>query len=483
MLRVRCPQCAKILAFPDKQAGGFGRCPVCRQLLRLSETKEWKVLSGFDARQSAIEQGVMPPDSVNFAAVVLRPMQVPAPQSAPVRGAIQCHGCDARFPFQQNLRFDGLYGGELACPSCGDHISFMSTSGDDEHEKFLVVSPITSSRRQQMGMIRLWVDQVGEQMLHRHRSQIRQGLAITASKPGDKAKPDAGSQVAQQLAQLVRPNLLAVEPLVLSLEDDLVWEASVKRLARMGRAAAKPLIAALKSKNFEVRWRSAQALGEIGDPHAVESLALLLKDAKDVVREEAAVALGKIGDGRAVEHLRAALKDEDRLVRKAVAKALRRIEKNLATLFPDTIRLKPLGEDIDSTQRVRISEAKALEMERHAVRFHRKYNDGKLDEVIGELGPLVPVLAEESELRRILSNACLDRGAARHTAGDRPGALEDFEAAAEAYPQNWRALSNCATVYMEVNRWSEAVTALERAAIINPRLYTQLDALRERLGL
>ncbi len=476
MIRVKCPRCAKLLAFPPGQAGGFGRCPACRQALLLSESRGWKVASGFEARQAAIEQGVMPPDSVNFAAVLLRSPQTPAPQWAQVRGAIQCHGCDARFPFQQKLRFDGLYGGELPCPQCGDQISFLSTSGQDDRHKFLVVSPITSSRRQQMGTLRLWLEQVDRQAIESRELPGVDFGAVLAK--GGK------SNLTAERAKPVHPNLLAIEPLVESLEDDLVWEGAIRRLTRMGRAAVKPLVAALAREDADVRWRAAQALGAIGDPYAVGPLAELLKDPKEVVREEAARALGQIGDGRAIEALRARLHDEDRLVRKAAVKAMRKIEGNLANRFPDTIRLKPIAdEEAEQAPRSRISAARAMQLERQAHRFHQKYNAGKLEEVIHELAPLVGVLVEESELRQILSSAYLDRGAARHTNGDRAGALSDFEAAVQAHPRNWRGLSNCATLYLENNRYYDAVNALERAAAINPRLANQLSTLRDRLGI
>jgi tetratricopeptide (TPR) repeat protein len=476
MIRVKCPKCSKTLAFPDSQAGSFGRCPVCGQALLLAESREWQVISGFEARQLAIEQGVMPPDAINFAAVVLRSGQFPAPQWAQVRGAIQCHGCDARFPFQQRLRFDGFYGGELPCPTCADQISFLATSGFDERQKFLVVSPITSSRRQQMGTLRLWVEQIGDQAIHnRHLPGVDFGGAGALI---------TGTKLKLAAPKLVQPNLQAIEPLVSSLENDLMWEGAIRRLVRMGRAAVKPLIAAVGSQNYEVRWRAAQALGEIADASAVPPLTRLLRDSKDIVREEAARALGKIGDGRAVEALRGVLRDDDRLVRKAVVKAVRKIEGNLATMFPETLRLKPIiDEEAAASPRVRLSAAKALQLEKHAHRFHQKYNAGMLDEIVRELEPLLPVLPEDGELRRILASVYSDRGAIRHTNGDRAGALKDFEAAVNAYPHHWRALSNCATLYLETNRYSEAVNALERAAAINPRLRLQLATLRDRLGI
>jgi hypothetical protein len=90
----------------------------------------------------------------------------------------------------------------------------------------------------------------------------------------------------------------------------------------LGSPAVKPLIAALKDENSDVRKAAADALVKIGAP-AVEPLIAALKDENSDVRQAAAKALGKIGDPRAVEPLIAALKDKD--VRKAAAEALGRL--------------------------------------------------------------------------------------------------------------------------------------------------------------
>ena len=54
-----------------------------------------------------------------------------------------------------------------------------------------------------------------------------------------------------------------------------------------------------------------RALGEIGDPTAVDDLSLMLASHRSVAaREQAAVALGAIGDAKALAALRKALTTE-----------------------------------------------------------------------------------------------------------------------------------------------------------------------------
>ena len=83
-------------------------------------------------------------------------------------------------------------------------------------------------------------------------------------------------------------------------------------LGKMGKEAASAvphLLAALKDGNRQVRHSAADALGEIGDPQAVEPLIAVLKDANEdwEVQSRAAESLGKLGDVRAIETLMSAL--------------------------------------------------------------------------------------------------------------------------------------------------------------------------------
>ncbi len=117
----------------------------------------------------------------------------------------------------------------------------------------------------------------------------------------------------------------AVKPLIAALKDrDMnVRRAAAGALGEIGAPAIGPLVAALGDRDGEA---AAGALGEIGAP-AVKPLiaALGSPDLSIGVRKTVAGALGQIGDARAVKPLIAALKDRDEDVRRAAAGALDRL--------------------------------------------------------------------------------------------------------------------------------------------------------------
>jgi HEAT repeat protein len=124
----------------------------------------------------------------------------------------------------------------------------------------------------------------------------------------------------------------AVEPLIAALGDKNIYvrlrayvESEVaKALGQLGNNAVVPLIAALRDKDRSVRWTAAKALGQLGDPRAVEPLIATLSDRWNI--PIVAWALGQLGDTRAVEPLIAVLEHEDdEGVRWAVVEALRRL--------------------------------------------------------------------------------------------------------------------------------------------------------------
>ena len=139
-------------------------------------------------------------------------------------------------------------------------------------------------------------------------------------------------------------------------KDNDVRQAAAAALVRIGATAVEPLSASLKHEYGDVRRAAAKALGEIGDPRAVEpllaavkagttdsmrdgsSLAVealakigtpaidimvaALRDVEWKVRRAAVLALSEIGDPRAIQPLIATLMDKDDDVRRAVAGAL-----------------------------------------------------------------------------------------------------------------------------------------------------------------
>ncbi|MFI5007768.1 MAG: protein kinase [Solirubrobacterales bacterium] len=107
---------------------------------------------------------------------------------------------------------------------------------------------------------------------------------------------------------------------------------SAEALGNLGAAGA-PAVASLtdglRDKSPEVRWRSAEALGKIGPDAraAVPSLLAAIRDADTLIRGEAAKALGLLAADapEAVAALAAGLRDSDVGFRREAAKALARI--------------------------------------------------------------------------------------------------------------------------------------------------------------
>ncbi len=74
-------------------------------------------------------------------------------------------------------------------------------------------------------------------------------------------------------------------------------------LVQFGESAVGPLIEALGDNNEDVRSRAVQVLGKIGNRRAVKQIITLLRDEDKHLRFFAAMALGAIGDQRALKPL------------------------------------------------------------------------------------------------------------------------------------------------------------------------------------
>ena len=153
-----------------------------------------------------------------------------------------------------------------------------------------------------------------------------------------------------------------VESLMQGLGDRRVetrWK-SAEALGNLGSEAAPAiatLVAGLQDTHDVVRWRTAEALGKIGTVAVVAPLSTALKDRDSLVRTEAAKALGSIGPParEAVPALGAALSDSDVYCRRQAAKALVAMAGESAPAVPALVQgLK------DKDKFVRLESAKAL---------------------------------------------------------------------------------------------------------------------------
>lgn len=119
----------------------------------------------------------------------------------------------------------------------------------------------------------------------------------------------------------------AVGALISALRDEELsgvrWKAA-EALSKIGVPAVDPLIGELRNDDDDVRWKAAIALGEIGDQRAIGPLISLLGDPDRFVRSRAAYALGLIG-GPAVDPLVGALQKGDGNLRWGAAIALGKI--------------------------------------------------------------------------------------------------------------------------------------------------------------
>ncbi len=108
--------------------------------------------------------------------------------------------------------------------------------------------------------------------------------------------PDVRYRAAEALGDL--GDARSVEPIAALLADEesgVRWKAA-EALGKLGSQAVEPLIRSLHDQSVDVRWMAAIALGEIGDPRAIGPLVETLTDTDTYVRSRAALALGKIGE-------------------------------------------------------------------------------------------------------------------------------------------------------------------------------------------
>jgi hypothetical protein len=104
---------------------------------------------------------------------------------------------------------------------------------------------------------------------------------------------------------------------------DIQWR-SADALGSLGTLATLPLIAALNHRKTAVRLGAIEALGTIRDQRSLKPLIFLLDHDKNTeVRWVAAIALGCLGNPDAINPLIRALKDPDRYVRYGAAQALK----------------------------------------------------------------------------------------------------------------------------------------------------------------
>lgn len=120
--------------------------------------------------------------------------------------------------------------------------------------------------------------------------------------------------------------------------------AAADALADLGYSAAEAvpaLTTALQSDDANLRWRSARALGVIGESSAAESLAKAAGDTEAVVRAQAIFALGRLkaSDEASLKVIVERLSDKEAPVRRAAVRALRMVEAPRESIRPLVLKL------------------------------------------------------------------------------------------------------------------------------------------------
>ncbi len=146
--------------------------------------------------------------------------------------------------------------------------------------------------------------------------QAVQGLSIACRDRDGAVK----SAAAEALGKIGDPK--GIPPLVKLFKDTskIVRETAGTALVHIGTPSVDALLDTLKDPHFVVRCHGVRALGgmttdyQIGrawvkEPRVVKALISLLKDPDRAVREDATIALGNIGDPAAVDGLLETMKD------------------------------------------------------------------------------------------------------------------------------------------------------------------------------
>jgi hypothetical protein len=158
------------------------------------------------------------------------------------------------------------------------------------------------------------------------------GAAVDQEAASESCRPTPGGSAVRSLKDAA--NVRGLIAALSSRDDEVRYRSAIALGDLRDPAAVDALAGALKDENSGVRWEAAEALGRIGAP-AVDVLIAALGDEDDDIRWRAAIALGDIRDPKVVPPLIRALADADAYVRKRAVNSLSRIgEPAIGLLLP-----------------------------------------------------------------------------------------------------------------------------------------------------
>ncbi len=112
----------------------------------------------------------------------------------------------------------------------------------------------------------------------------------------------------------------------LSDPEKAIRNLATRALTHIGPPVLPKVIDLLTDKDWKVRYRAAEIIGEIGSREGVMPLIKALSDEKDHVRYMAAKSLGKIGDPTTLDALKKCQDDENPYVRNMAKRAISAME-------------------------------------------------------------------------------------------------------------------------------------------------------------
>lgn len=152
------------------------------------------------------------------------------------------------------------------------------------------------------------------------QEEIKEEIGIDSSQE----KIDIKSILEDEIdIDLFQDEEIDIEPLLYDLMDNdyIVWWGAKEDLRKLGEPAVMPLINLLDDENQTIRGRVVLALSEIGDERAIAPLIEHLEYENTVMRKKISLSLNKFGKN-AVPPLIDALEHEDFEVRESAAEAL-----------------------------------------------------------------------------------------------------------------------------------------------------------------
>ncbi len=145
--------------------------------------------------------------------------------------------------------------------------------------------------------------------------------------------PNAGfiESIVVALGQAHSPMSQRLQEALNHSDSDVRFQAAIA-LGEVGNPqAVDALIAALNHSDSGVRWQAAEALGKIGSPQAINALSAAFNNSDSTGISHVASALGNIGNPQAMDALISALNDSNSEVRKFAVWALGNIGNPQAT--------------------------------------------------------------------------------------------------------------------------------------------------------